>query len=213
MKIFVFGDSIAYGAWDSSGGWVARLRRFIDDKIFASAEEEKRTHHLYNLGISGDTSMGVLKRFSVEMDARLLKDKDCAVIFAIGTNDSQFILADQDNRTPLTEFSQNISGLILEARKYTEKIMFVGLPPVDDVLMNPIPWSPQKAFINEQVEKFDAALREICVRENLPFVDVFPLLSSGDFTKLLHDGVHPNDVGHAMIFEAVRKSLVKAGWI
>jgi lysophospholipase L1-like esterase len=189
------------------------LRRFIDDKIFAGPEGEKRTHHLYNLGISGDTSTGVLKRFSTEIDARLLRDKDCAVMFAIGTNDSQFILADQDNRTPLPEFSQNISALILEARKYTQKIAFIGLPPVDDARVNPIPWSPQRAFVNGEVKKFDTALQEICARESLPFIDVFSLLSSGDFTQLLQDGVHPNDAGHAMMFEATREFLIKAGWI
>ena len=30
--LLVFGDSITYGAWDLEGGWVQRLRSFIDKK-------------------------------------------------------------------------------------------------------------------------------------------------------------------------------------
>ena len=29
QKIFIFGDSIAYGAWDPVGGWVERLRQWL----------------------------------------------------------------------------------------------------------------------------------------------------------------------------------------
>lgn len=34
-KILVFGDSIAYGKWDSDGGWVARLRKYVDVNLGA----------------------------------------------------------------------------------------------------------------------------------------------------------------------------------
>ncbi len=213
MRIFVFGDSIAYGAWDREGGWVSRLRKYVDDKILSAPEEDDYYHHIYNLGISGDISTGVLNRFHTEMNARLLKEKDCAVVFAIGTNDSQFMFANKENKTPVAQFSANISTLITEARKYTDKIIFVGLPPVDDAKLNPIPWSPEKAFINEHVKKFDNAIRAVCKKEHVTFIDIFSVLSARDFTHILEDGVHPNDVGHSMIFEIVRDSLVNVSWI
>ncbi len=72
MKILIFGDSIAYEAWDREDGWVTRLRKFVDDKILSAPEEDNYYHHIYNLGISGDTSTGVLNRFHAEMNARLL---------------------------------------------------------------------------------------------------------------------------------------------
>ncbi|MFA5945338.1 MAG: GDSL-type esterase/lipase family protein [Patescibacteria group bacterium] len=213
MNILIFGDSIAYGAWDREGGWISRLRKFVDNKIISTPEDENYYHYIYNLGISGDTSTSVLDRFQAEVDARLLKEKDCAVVFAIGTNDSQFIFATQENKTPQEKFTANISTLITKARKYTDKIIFVGLSPVDDAKVNPIPWSPEKAYINEHVTKFDALIQGVCKDESISFVDVLPVLSSGDFTHLLKDGVHPNDAGHAMLFEAVREALVSAGWI
>ncbi len=213
MKIFIFGDSIAYGAWDREGGWVARLRKFVDDKTLSAPEDESHYHHLYNLCISGDTSTGVLNRFNAEMDARLLKEKDCAVIFSIGTNDSQLIVATKENKTPQKQFSANISTLITKARKYTDKIVFVGPPPVDDTKVNPIPWSPEKAFISTQVTQFNASIRDICKNADIPFIDVLSVLSVKDFELILEDGVHPNDAGHVMLFEIIRDALVNAGWI
>ena len=31
-RILIFGDSITYGAWDKEGGWVQRLRKFLDER-------------------------------------------------------------------------------------------------------------------------------------------------------------------------------------
>ena len=32
-KILIFGDSICYGKWDKEGGWVTRLRKYIDQNL------------------------------------------------------------------------------------------------------------------------------------------------------------------------------------
>jgi lysophospholipase L1-like esterase len=53
--ICVFGDSITWGAYDPErGGWVNRLRNDLEKKEIES----------YNLGISGDTTADLLKRFN-----------------------------------------------------------------------------------------------------------------------------------------------------
>lgn len=77
MSICVFGDSIVWGAWDKEmGGWVNRLRLSLEKKGFDG--------EVYNLGISGDTSDGLIKRFEAEAEVR---DADVAII-SIGVNDS-----------------------------------------------------------------------------------------------------------------------------
>ncbi len=50
-KFLVFGDSIAYGKWDSKGGWVARLRDYIDEKYNLNKTGNVQ---VYNLGIPGE---------------------------------------------------------------------------------------------------------------------------------------------------------------
>lgn len=212
MEIFVFGDSIAYGAWDRDGGWVARLRRYIDEKIMAPNNEDYYSH-LYNLGISGETSAGTLARFDEEMNARLRKAKTCAVVFAIGTNDSQLLLAQNEHQISLTDFERNIRALVAKARQYTENIMFVSTLVADDAKVNPIPWSPEKAFTTAHLRRYDTAIRTIADEMSLAYIDVAtPFIAAGG-TALLDDGIHPTTQGHEVIFTTVRDVLVVKGWV
>ncbi len=66
-QILIFGDSNTYGAWDPDGGWVARLRKFADEK---NMEGKDYFVLVYNLGIDGDDTSGVLKRIESETVAR-----------------------------------------------------------------------------------------------------------------------------------------------
>lgn len=74
----IFGDSITQGFNDLTGGWVQRLRESLtlDDFVI-------------NLGVSGDTSDGLLARFEVELKPRLSTEGESNIILiAIGSNDS-----------------------------------------------------------------------------------------------------------------------------
>ena len=86
-QILIYGDSITYGAWDTEqGGWVARLRKFLDNK---ADEDEKYYYLVYNLGISGNNSTDILSRFEFEAKQRVREEGETIIIFALGTNDSQ----------------------------------------------------------------------------------------------------------------------------
>ena len=61
QKIFIFGDSIAYGAWDPAGGWVERLRQWL---FVTTRDEYNLGTFLYNLSIVGDTTADLLKQFT-----------------------------------------------------------------------------------------------------------------------------------------------------
>ena len=85
QKIFIFGDSIAYGAWDPEGGWVERLRQWL---FVTTRDEYNLGTFLYNLSIVGDTTADLLKRFTTEIEARQQGD---IIFFAAGINDAQFV--------------------------------------------------------------------------------------------------------------------------
>ena len=89
-KILIFGDSIAHGAWDTEkGGWVQRIKSFLDEETLSESENE---HTIYNLGVSGNNTEDLLERFEFETKQRLKEDdEELMFIFAIGVNDSQFI--------------------------------------------------------------------------------------------------------------------------
>jgi lysophospholipase L1-like esterase len=211
MTILIFGDSITFGAWDHEGGWVARLRKIADKKTIAS--EGSYYRKIYNLGISGDKTTEVLVRFEQEAKARLKEGEECAVIFAIGTNDSQYLLEQNVHRTSPEDFEKNIRQLIVRARALTSRILFVGLLPVEDDKVDPIPWAPTKAYRTTFIAQYHAIIARICKAEKVDFVDVFSLFSGEAIDSLFVDGVHPNDEGHKKVFGMIHDALVTLGWI
>ena len=195
--IFIFGDSITYGAFDpEKGGWVSRLRSYLDNKDDFNAD-------VYNLGISGDTTEDLLKRFDVGINRK----KPGMIIFAIGINDSAvYSLEKKENRVELGKFKENIKTLIEKARKFTNNIIFVGLTPVVESETKPDSVDP--GMLNGEIEKYDNAVKEICQAENLKFVDIYGELSKLDYKTFLdEDGLHPNFKGHQWMAEKIIKGL------
>jgi lysophospholipase L1-like esterase len=204
MEIIVFGDSITYGAWDKEGGWVERLRRFIDGKY-------PEQHITYNLGISGDTSKDVLERVELEAKRRIF-EKYPLIIFQIGINDSAILTSKRNEEwIPIKDFERNIKRLIFEARKLTEnnKIFFVGHSFVDEKKTHPVPWDKNVTYTNENIKKYAEITKGLCSKENISFIDLLPEFKKQDLGHLLQDGVHPTSAGHEAIFRIVRDFLVK----
>ena len=210
MHILVFGDSEAYGAFGKQGGWVARLRRYADEK---SNYGQKYYCLVYNMSISGDTSAGVLKRFDAETKLRLDDEKDDLFIISIGANDSMFIHSKKDTQVLLKDFRKNIQSIINKARKYSGKIAFIGLLPADESKVDPIPWHKIGSYKNKYIKQFNGALKEVCSKNNVLFIDNYEKWTKTDYKKLLIDGVHPNTAGHKKLYETVKNFLEKENLI
>lgn len=200
-RILIFGDSITWGAVDPEGmGWANRLQKYLYSK-------SDRDISVYNLGISGDTTEGLLKRFRVECEARKI-DESLKIIFAIGTNDSRYINTKETPEVTEEKFVENLEWLINVAREFTDKIVFIGLISVDESKTSPIPWSPTKHYTSENISKYDSAIKSVCDKQNLPFMDMSGVISN----ERMPDGLHPDAEGHRKIFEKVKDELDKLGY-
>lgn len=205
-QILVFGDSITYGAWDKEGGWVQRLRKFLDKKTLAESE----TYSLvYNLGVSGGTTKYLLKRFEFEIRQRFREDRETIIIFAIGLNDSQFIHSQNSLQTPPERFKENIQELANLAQKFAQKIIFIGLTPVDESKMAPLPGNIGKSYKNENIQNYNEIIKLFCRENSLLFVEIFEHWIKMDYKNLLEDDFHPNSAGHQRIFETIKDFLVE----
>lgn len=209
-QIYVFGDSVGYGAWDKEGGWVARLRKFLD-KISMSGKGNLY-YMLYNESISGNNTWDLLERFEFEIKQRLReRDRDDIIIFAIGGNDSRYLNKKENLQTTSEQFRENIEKLIKLARKITLKIVFVGITPLDESRTTPISWSPTKYYLMELVVRNNKILREVCKKNKILFIDVFERFLKTNYKKnlLYKDGLHPSTEGHKLIFDVVKDLLIK----
>src|SRR6266446_3620690 len=84
MRALVFGASITQGFWDTEGGWVNRLRRHYDSQVIKGLHPEENYPTVFNLGISGDSTKGVLKRFNNEAKARVWPGEEFKSRFEAG---------------------------------------------------------------------------------------------------------------------------------
>lgn len=209
-EVMVFGDSIAYGAWDNNGGWVQRLREPIDVKNLI---DEGVAYFVYNLGVVDDTSTGVLKRFETEITARtyLNSNQKRIVIFAIGENDSLVLVKEKACRISKNEFEQNINKLIDLSKKWAHQTVFVGLTPVEEVKAIPLPWDESLAYKNNVIKEYNTVLKSVCKKRKVFFIEIFNEMMKLDYKELLEDGIHPSPAGHLFIYEIVREFLTKHG--
>ncbi len=202
MQIIVFGDSIVRGASDrKNGGWVQLLKSYVENK-------SDFNDTVYNLGSGGDSSSDILERFEQELKHRSKRADKNIVIVSVGVNDSYYFEEDE-KKTNVSEaqYQKNPKKLIAIARKYTKSVFFIGLLPVDNARVQPIPWHKEVSYSYENCEKYNELAKEVCRKENVAFLDIFGFLVKTNYKKLLADGVHPNSAGHRKIFGLVLNFL------
>lgn len=192
MVIAVWVDSITYGSCDSEGlGWVGRLRK----KLALHGD----IINIYNLGVCGNTSEDLLRRFKIE--AEVIKPDE--IVFAIGINDSKYPNESDVNLVPLSNYRHNLETLISLAKEYTNKITIVGATGVNEG------WRSVKGsrFLNEEIEKYNVAMREVATAHSLNFIDMFYVINT---SSDLEDGLHPNTSGYQKMYEVfkAKKSFV-----
>jgi acyl-CoA thioesterase I len=214
MPVFICaGDSITYGLWAESDRWTEKLRVYLEEKsLKQSSREELNTKNyiaVYNLGIPGDTSRGLSERFNQEVLPRLNPEQITTIIIAIGTNDSAYSKELGDFQIPIEETKRNLLGLIEDARRVADNLIVVGLPPVDEIRTDPIYWNPGFSYTNEKIKEYEDAIRDICQKEGVVFIDIFKQMSKKDIPSLMEDGIHPNKKGHQVMFEIIKNYLVQ----
>lgn len=199
-SILIFGDSIAAGRGvDKAKSWVSLLTQYLDKK-------DKHSVLLYNLSIPGQSTNEVLKRFSVEAEARCEKihpDDRFTVIFAVGINDAKCVKTKDNVVTTAESFKKNIKLLINNSRKYTDNLIFIGPTLVNEKKTMPI---DTNYFSNKKILEYSSILKKLCIENGISFVDVADDWRQRNYKIFLtSDGIHPNEQGHKTIYENIIK--------
>ena len=213
MRILVFGDSIAQGFWDMDGGWVQRLAKPIHqaslDNILHG--DGKSYIEVFNLGISGDTSEGVLKRLKQEVESRRTDENSEVIIIAIGINDS-ILKSDNVVLMDVYQFQTAYEKIIKEAQAVAGQVYCLGLTAVDESQTSPWKYSKTgEQWRNNRINLFEDSIKQSASRLSVPFIPIhdefLSQLNSG--IVLLADGLHPNEDGHKLIAEIVAEHVTK----
>jgi len=173
--VLVCGDSISHGRGEMpSVGWAGRLKNYFEKQGFNNC--------LFNLGVPGDTSGMLLKRFETEVKSRVKYiypiDK-FIIIIAVGNNDLECIGSPNNMVTK----------------------------PVNEDMSNP--FEDRKYFTNNRVQEYDQILKESAKQENILFLDIFNKLIKKKYKKLLADGLHPNSKGYEEMWKIIKRSMIR----
>jgi lysophospholipase L1-like esterase len=209
MRVLVFGDSITQGFWDTEGGWAQRLRQYYDNRQLENLRNRDEPS-IFNLGISGDITKGLLLRVENEIIARKWRwpHEEITLIFAIGINDSASMDGKEVSSPP--NYRKELTELLEKSKKFTNRIIFVGLTPVEEDKVN-YRTGKFKEFTNSRIVEFDNALNNFCKENDLLYVPTYEEFRSQlkENNELLPDGLHPNNDGHELIFKLVQPKLDK----
>ncbi|WEK71126.1 MAG: GDSL-type esterase/lipase family protein [Candidatus Chryseobacterium colombiense] len=189
-----FGDSITYGEYDGVfGGWVDILKRYALQKYNEGSNELI----IFNLGIGGETTGGLLKRMPYEMEARNAADGN--IIF-IGYGANDLAMKEGVQMVNPEKFETNILAAIQEAKKYSDDIYLVSILPfsknVDGVVV-----ASGKLRTNHEVLVYNQILKNIADENSLHYVDFYSAFLEDKEILLSADGVHPNEKGYGIMAE------------
>ncbi len=194
-RIYAFGDSLTYGAWDSQGGWCDRIKRKLHEKMISG---EGGKFQMFNLGIGGEHSRGLLRRIKNEMDVRYRPDWPAIIIIETGANDTRYVEG-QDPSVSLDEYKKNLLEIVKIAKTYTEKILFVGVAVVE----NEIQEFKGTLLSNELLRVHYKIMANVASECGIPIINVNSELEKSTESVYFKDGVHLNDTGHEMIADLV----------
>ncbi|UOU97123.1 GDSL-type esterase/lipase family protein [Chryseobacterium daecheongense] len=191
-----FGDSITYGEYDGVfGGWVDILKRYALQQF----HEGKDELILFNLGIGGETTEGLIKRIPHELSARNATDGNI-VFIAYGAND--LAAKEGEKLVKPEQFKSNILTAIQHAKQFSQDIYLVSILPFSSKLDGVVSATGKMRKSND-VLLYNQILQDIAIDNALTYVDFYAALLEDKEILLSGDGVHPNEKGYGMMAEIV----------
>ena len=182
MKILCIGDSLTEGyGINHDVSWPTLLGAKMSVPVF-------------NEGISGDTTAGILARFSSACQRHL----PTHTIIMGGTNDIDFQIDPK-------HIIANIKAMTRQAR-FSGIEYFIGIPMpyrphVQDGYSSA--FNSANEFANN-LDEFRASLIHFCDHDETRFIDFSEELTTDHF---LFDGIHPNEEGNRLMMETAYRAL------
>ena len=192
-RIIAFGSSTILGRMDAAyGGFVARLR--------AHHEAQATKNIVYNLGIWGDTILGMINRIS-EVKIR----KPHLIILYLGFNDIVRTGAGNALQSkPLDESLSEVQSL-LNLLKDIAPVIFITGFPFDDSKTTPY-LKGDSYYRLDDAKIYTEKLITLCSNAGIKVLDLFHNWPN-DPSLLDSDGLHANTAGHEEIFNKLIEFL------
>lgn len=201
--ILALGDSLTYGVGDlEEEGYVGKLETILNSK------SNNKTYSIFNYGIPGQESEGVLKQLAQPSISEKVNEVDYIILF-IGTNDLRYSSGGDFqtiNETIINEekrgYLDNINKIFKIIRQLDDEVPFIVVG-----LYNPFPDDTQ---LNLIIEDWNNHLMETASKYSpatfIPTNDLFRNKSKKDYFS---DSLHLNRDGYRLIANRISKEMMK----
>jgi lysophospholipase L1-like esterase len=198
--IILFGDSVffGYGASDKSKGCGRVLRKiYISAPILIKAK-------------NNDSTVDALNRLKNDV---LLRKEYSHVFILFGNNDSRLV----DLNKPVCDlrlYEKNLRQMVMNIKKNGKIPIMCNLQPLDDELSyKTLPgmgkYLNSDSTPDEWHKQYSDRVVEVGRSLNISVVDIEKALRSFGSKVIFDDGLHPNDFGHSIIAELLKKELIR----
>lgn len=199
--ILCFGDSITRGENDAvHGGWADRLKTRCIARYLERGQDETC---VFNLGIGGENTDALRRRFSSELAARFDADARLFVLLAYGANDAA--TAGGAHAVPLERYLDNLRFCASEALRFNGTPLLMTITPVARAADGVVNRSGRLRS-NATIALYNEALRGAASGMGAAVLDAHAEFMTHDLETLFApDGVHPNTAGHEALFRLVER--------
>ena len=174
-KIVLMGNSI-------TEHWQTYTPLFFEENSF-----------LINKGISGQTTVEMLSRFSEDV----INQKPQAVYILAGIND----IAQNSGYISIDDISTNIIKMGLLAQKNNIQVVICSVMPVTEIV-----WNEKIKNANQKVIELNQKLINKSKKNNFTYLDYYSKMKD-ELNSLTYDGLHPNKKGYVKMNAIIKKSL------
>lgn len=205
-QILVFGASTPYGVGGSQGGWPDLLKQKFHKQMYLAKEIPIEKHEVYNLCVPGATIAHIEERIEVEIESYSKPGREQIIVIMLGGNDAKATERPDNFVSTPEKFYKQMKKLSEKARKYTNKVVLVGMKPVDESKTAPKinPNGGNKSyFFNNRLKLFDAEIERAANDVGVDFVPTFDNAQKLEWEFNFDDGLHPNDKGHEWLLEQI----------
>ena len=210
-QIFLLGSSNVYGVGGVQGGWADLVKQALHKKMFTPGGIGEK-YEIFNFGKSGVDVDFVIRTFP-----QLLKIYGRGIptiaIVSVGGNNAKAQDRPDNFVCTVEEYALQMTTLIGMLKKVSNHVIIVdGAGYYDESKTNPKinPFiGGASYFTNKRKILFATKLKEVCTRENVPYVEVNIPEKEWVEHYLYEDGLHPNQKGYELIASKVLAEIEK----
>lgn len=190
IKFACIGDSITYGVGASSQtttGFPPMLKKYLDIKFGVLTQ-------FLNSGRAGNTVAHSF--FNKDFQSAIDYKADLYFIM-FGHNDIRSQIQLMGDGYPLVNSINGIEFMIRKIRTLN--------PDADIVILTEPPYKPLSYGSNNQLTDYNNKLKELAIKYSCCLIDLYQIFVNcdGDFTTMIDNTQHPNDLGYDFMAQAV----------